>query len=88
MEEKKVLRLCIDTCHVFAAGYRPMKFIETIVKEFGVGSIRLIHFNDSKDPCGCRVDHHAKVGQGYIGMLNLLEVLKFANLNSIDCVVE
>jgi len=66
--------VCFDTCHVFAAGYplSPRKAFEATVQEFdrlvGLDQIRIVHLNDSLRPCGSRVDRHAHIGQGQIGL--------------------
>jgi endonuclease IV len=71
-ETKSVTQICIDTCHVFAAGYDPVNFIQELQAcNIPIG---LIHFNDSKGPCGCKHDRHAMPGTGYIGMKKLCEV--------------
>lgn len=65
--------ICLDTCHVYAAGYdlsRPEGYA-AMMAEFdrliGCEKIRQFHVNDSKKPCGSRVDRHEHVGQGCIG---------------------
>ena len=66
--------VCFDTCHVFAAGYPlwPRHAWEHTFQEFerivGLGQIRAFHLNDSVRPCGSRVDRHAHIGQGEIGL--------------------
>ncbi len=65
---------CLDTCHLFAAGYdiRTQAGYETTMKSFdrliGVGRIRAFHVNDSKKDLGSRVDRHAHIGEGCIGL--------------------
>lgn len=65
--------ICLDTCHVFAAGApldRPGGTKETLdrLEEIaGAGRLRLIHANDSQDVCGKLLDRHAPIGQGHIG---------------------
>jgi deoxyribonuclease-4 len=73
MRHKKRLGFCLDTCHLFAAGYdftTPEKY-ERVLEEFdrvvGCRHIRCIHLNDSKSPLGSRVDRHADIGKGLIG---------------------
>jgi deoxyribonuclease-4 len=68
------LGVCFDTCHAFAAGYdisSPAGYRATL-REFdrlvGTGRIRAFHVNDSKRELGCRVDRHAHIGQGRIGL--------------------
>jgi deoxyribonuclease-4 len=65
--------VCLDTCHVFAAGYdistqegygRVMDQLDAVV---GVGRVACIHLNDSRAACGSRVDRHEHIGEGKIG---------------------
>ena len=65
--------ICLDTCHVFAAGYelRTLQGLEQTLasfdREIGLRRLELIHLNDSKFPLGSRRDRHAHIGQGKIG---------------------
>lgn len=67
------LAVCLDTCHVFAAGYdiRTPEGYEATFAEFdrlvGLGRLRAIHCNDSMKPFASRVDRHADIGEGEIG---------------------
>jgi len=67
------LAVCLDTCHLFAAGYdiRTPKGWDTAMKEVdsfvGVDQVVAFHLNDSKTDLGSRVDRHAHIGQGKIG---------------------
>jgi len=85
-EVQKKIKICLDTCHVFAAGFDPMEFIETL--ESKKIPIALIHYNDSKMPKGSKRDRHAAIGRGYIGIKPLFNVLMWANANNIPCVHE
>ena len=66
--------VCIDTCHIFAAGYdiRTPEAWDNTLKEFdkhvGLKYLRAFHVNDSLKPLGSRVDRHAPLGKGEIGM--------------------
>jgi deoxyribonuclease-4 len=65
--------ICIDTCHIFAAGYdlRTEKMIELYIDSFneqiGLEHVGLVHINDAKKELGSRVDRHANIGKGFIG---------------------
>jgi deoxyribonuclease-4 len=68
------LGVCFDTCHVFAAGYRlstatgyraTMRRFDRLI---GLERIRAFHLNDSLRPCGSRIDRHAHIGHGQIGL--------------------
>ena len=86
--EKEKFKICIDTCHVFAAGTDPLEYLQTWVKIHGVHSIGLVHFNDSKEPFSSGKDRHEVFGQGYIGSVKLSEVNQFCNQHKIDMVYE
>lgn len=68
------LGVCLDTCHLFAAGYdfRTQKtYEETFARfdrEVGVDKIKFFHINDSKKALGSRVDRHEHIGKGEIGL--------------------
>jgi deoxyribonuclease IV len=67
------LGVCVDTCHIFAAGYdiRSAEAYRQTLEQFdrfvGLEKIELFHINDSKKELGSRVDRHAHIGEGYIG---------------------
>lgn len=68
------LGMCLDTCHAFAAGYdiRSQTGLESMIaeidKSIGLKKLYAIHINDSKGALGSRIDRHAHIGQGYIGL--------------------
>lgn len=81
------VKVCIDTCHVFASGYNPLKYIKRW-NELHPSSIQLVHFNDSKEKKGSRKDRHALCGKGYIGINKMSKVADFCNENNIPMVIE
>lgn len=83
---KKKTGICIDTCHVFAAGFEPMHVIKTL-EEANV-PIKLIHYNDSMMAMGSKRDRHAGIGNGYLGFDRLFNVLQWAMANDVPCVTE
>lgn len=72
-KQKEHLKICIDTCHVFAAGYSLKNendayiFIETVENNIGWKNVVVIHLNDSKKDVGCCVDRHENLCIGCIG---------------------
>jgi deoxyribonuclease-4 len=66
--------ICVDTCHVFSAGYDIAtedgyeKTIEALDRAVGLSNVRAFHLNDSKRPLGCRVDRHEHIGEGTLGL--------------------
>ena len=75
------LGVCVDTCHIFAAGYdlRTLAAYSRTLEEFdrlvGTGWIKFFHLNDSKKELGCRVDRHEHIGQGAIGLPGFASLL-------------
>ena len=67
------MKICIDTCHVFSAGYSlksefdAISFIDVVETYIGWTNVLMIHLNDSKKDCGCCVDRHENLCKGYIG---------------------
>jgi deoxyribonuclease-4 len=65
---------CIDTCHLFSAGYDLStedgyaRTFEELDRTLGLGHVHAFHLNDSKKPKGCRVDRHEHIGQGTLGV--------------------
>lgn len=88
------LAVCLDTCHVFAAGYdiRTHETYDATMAKFGavVGFDRLkvIHVNDSKKAFGSRVDRHDNLGKGEIGLNAFHYLVKDNRLRGIPMVVE
>ncbi len=67
------LGICLDTCHVFAAGYdfrtkeAYKDFIQKLDAEIGLGYLKLLHINDAKNGLGSGIDRHEHLGRGLIG---------------------
>lgn len=84
--------LCIDTCHAFAAGYdiRTKKnteiFFNLINKKIGLDKLQCFHLNDSKGALGSKLDRHAHIGEGLIGLDAFEFIMK--NFKTIPKVIE
>jgi deoxyribonuclease-4 len=74
VDDKSRVGICIDTCHIFAAGYdiaTPDGYARTmdeLERHVGLDKVGAIHINDSKKPLGSRVDRHEHIGDGLIGL--------------------
>ena len=74
VKERRRLGVCLDTCHVFAAGYplAPARDYETTLQAFdrliGLSRLKVLHMNDSKKPLGSRIDRHEHIGKGHLGL--------------------
>jgi len=88
------IKICIDTCHIFSAGYdvRSYKHIHEYLKLFnqkiGISNLILVHLNDSKTPLGGKLDRHDVLGKGYIGAKGILELFKFFATYNVPMVIE
>lgn len=88
------MAVCIDTCHIFAAGYdiRDPASYERVMGEFGetVGfdRLRAIHVNDSKGPLGSRLDRHAHIGEGQIGREGFRNIMNDPRLKDVPKILE
>jgi deoxyribonuclease-4 len=80
------LRVCLDTCHVFACGHKPLTFIDKLATKPDL--LRLIHFNDSREPCGSCKDRHAPIGGGHIGYDGMEAIAKRCHELKLPMVVE
>ncbi len=84
--------ICLDTCHVFSAGYDIVHNLDGVLEEFdrilGLGLLRAIHLNDSLMPFGSHKDRHAVIGEGEIGMEALLGVLRHPQLRGLPFYLE
>ena len=84
--------ICLDTCHVFAAGYDIVHDLDGVLDEFdqvlGLELLRAIHLNDSMMPLGSRKDRHAVIGEGEIGLEALLNVLCHPKLKNLPFYLE
>jgi deoxyribonuclease-4 len=81
------LRICVDTCHVFAAGQSPLEYIQK-VHTLDASLLKLVHFNDSSAPCGSCVDRHAFIGTGEIGIETMTEIADYCRERLIPMLVE
>ena len=84
--------ICLDTCHVFAAGYDIVNDLDGVLEEFdkvlGLELLRAIHLNDSMMPFGSRKDRHAVIGGGEIGIEALLNVMRHPKLKDLPFYLE
>lgn len=84
--------ICLDTCHIFAAGYDIVHDLDGVLEKFdrtlGLGLLRAIHLNDSMMPFGSRKDRHAAIGAGEIGLDALLGVLTHPALKDLPFYLE
>jgi deoxyribonuclease-4 len=86
--------ICLDTCHVFAAGHDIAKkggmkeTLDLLVQVAGIERIQLIHANDSMDVCGALKDRHQNIGDGFIGVDPFAELLKHPAVVNAPLILE
>lgn len=94
VENKDRLGICLDTCHIFTAGYpiSTEKDYKATIKSFdailGLDRLKIIHFNDSKKDFGSKVDRHEHIGQGFIGQEPFSYFLNDRRLAKIPKILE
>ncbi len=88
------LGICLDTAHVFAAGYdisKPKAF-DAVLKEIdaklGKKALRLIHLNDSMTTLASYSDRHEHIGKGFIGLKGIKHIVNHPRLSQIPCILE
>ena len=80
---KDKFRICLDTCHIFQAGYdisnkkNINKYMNDFERLIGIKYIGLVHLNDSKNVLGSKLDRHESLGDGYIGLEAIKYISKF-----------
>jgi len=93
-EDKSRIGVCVDTCHLFAAGYdiRTPETYSATMNEFstvvGLDYLKAIHINDSKVEFSSRRDRHEKIGQGHLGIDAFRPLLNDRRLDEIPFVLE
>ena len=92
VEHNERMGVCMDTCHIFSAGYDIVNDLDGVLDEFdrviGLDRLKTIHLNDSMMPFGKNKDRHAGIGEGEIGMKALLEVVNHPKLRDIPFFLE
>lgn len=84
--------VCLDTCHVYDAGYDIVGNLDGVLEEFdrvlGLKRLCAIHLNDSKNPFGSHKDRHEKIGQGSIGMEAMARIINHPSLRELPFLLE
>lgn len=84
--------VCLDTCHVFAAGYDIVNDLEGVLRRFddviGLERLKAVHLNDSLMPFASHKDRHAKIGEGLIGKEALERFVRHPAINALPIVLE
>lgn len=93
-EIKNRIKICIDTCHIFAAGYNlktksdVAHFLEIFDELIGIKYVKLIHLNDALVDVGSHRDRHENIGRGYIGLIGLRYFFNYFKKLNIPIILE
>lgn len=84
--------VCLDTCHVFAAGYDVKNDLEGVLAKFdrivGLRWLRALHLNDSLFDIGCGKDRHARIGEGFIGLVAMKKIAHHPAFAGLPMILE
>lgn len=89
---KDHLGVCLDTCHVYDAGYDIVGNLDGVLEEFdrviGLKNLKAVHLNDSKNPFESHKDRHEKIGEGSIGIEAMERIINHPKLRSLPFYLE
>lgn len=92
VELKEKMGVCLDTCHVYDAGYDIVNHLDEVLQEFdriiGLDRLRAVHVNDSKNPFASHKDRHEKIGEGSLGLEALYRVVHHPKLEHLPFYLE
>lgn len=84
--------VCLDTCHVYDAGYDIVQNLDGVIAEFdriiGLDRLKAIHINDSKNPFESHKDRHEKIGEGALGLEAFVRIINHPNLRELPFYLE
>ena len=86
------LGVCLDTCHVYDAGYDIVGDLDGVLDEFdrviGLDRLKAIHLNDSKNPFASHKDRHEKIGEGALGLDAMVRIINHPKLRHLPFYLE
>lgn len=92
VELKEKLGVCLDTCHVYDAGYDIVNNLDKVLDEFdkviGLDRLKAIHINDSKNTFESHKDRHEKIGEGSIGIEAFKRIINHPKLRNLPFYLE
>lgn len=92
VELKDKMGVCLDTCHVYDAGYDIVNNLDGVLEEFdqviGLDKLKAIHLNDSKNQFESHKDRHEKIGEGSIGIEGMARIINHPKLRNLPFFLE
>lgn len=84
--------VCLDTCHVYAAGYDIVGDLDGVLRQFdriiGLDRLKAVHLNDSMTPFAAHKDRHARIGEGTLGLATIINVINHPRLRHLPFYLE
>lgn len=84
--------VCLDTCHIYDGGYDIVNDLDGVLAEFdrivGLGRLKALHLNDSKNPFGSHKDRHACIGDGSLGTETFRKIINHPALEDLPMILE
>lgn len=88
----ELIGVCLDTCHVYSAGYDIVNDLDGVLEKFddiiGLDRLKAIHLNDSLKEYNSHRDRHAKIGEGYIGLEAIINIINHPKLKNLPFYLE
>ena len=92
VNHKEKMGVCLDTCHVYDAGYDIVNDLDNVLEEFdriiGLDRLHAIHLNDSKNPFKSHKDRHEKIGEGSLGLEAITRIINHPKLRRLPFFLE
>lgn len=92
VELKDHMGVCLDTCHVYDAGYDIVNNLDEVLEDFdriiGLDRLKAIHLNDSKNPFKSHKDRHEKIGEGSLGIEAITKIINHPKLRHLPFFLE
>lgn len=92
VERKEHVGVCMDTCHVYDAGYDIVNNLDGVLEEFdrivGLDKLKALHINDSKNPFESNKDRHEKIGEGSLGLETFVKIINHPRLRGLPFYLE
>lgn len=92
VHHKDKIGVCMDTCHIWDAGYDIVNDLDGVLKHFdeviGLEKLKAIHLNDSKNPISSHKDRHERLGLGYLGKEAIIRIIQHPSLQGKPFILE
>ncbi len=92
VELAEKLGVCLDTCHIYDAGYDIIQDLDGVLEEFdriiGLHRLLAVHLNDTKNPFASHKDRHEKIGEGSLGLETIIKVINHPQLKHLPFFLE